>query len=420
MDEPRHKPRLRLSQVEACLCSHLVLAHARLEPSGLIGLSCAEDLEHLQEVRDFKQSHQNVRIMISVLPFAEPAGQTAGAPSPAEHSPEVFRQRCARSAMEFLHKFHLDGIDLNLEHATQAGQQVATLGLLKLLESLRGAIVANFYDRQLAEQHQIAANSNGSGRYSSCSNQSQSSVEPYLLTVALGAHEGQLHRISSQLDLRHLANLCDWLNVFTFDYYQFKAFTPFTGPNAPLYPAVDPLVPILGKLSLSGTLARLLHDEQVPADKLVLGVATYGRAYRLLFRQSQPSAAFSLATASRGGGRPELRSGASQECNQLGYREICDLLARPDTLASFDERSRVPYLVTDNGFTWISYENEASSREKVRFVLANKLAGYLTWCLNDDDHSGWPLHRAMFEQSLEADENEVAAPSNSKLHRKAF
>lgn len=379
------------------LCTHLVLAGGALEPSGALRLTRSADTDLMADLRQLKLAYPHLRVLISIVPPAEllqPAGlsgslQTADGSLSGQHKPEAARQLCARSAMDFLHAHALDGIDLDLEQSA-----LISASLIKLLETLRAAILGNFYERQLTEQqHQLA---NGSGRYSSCSNHSHvSSVEPYLLTASLGVHEN-LHRV--QLELRQLANLCDWLNVLAFDYYQFKALTPFTAPNAPLYPIVDPLVPILGRLSISSTLKRLINEAQLAADKIVLGISTYGRSYRLVFRQSQPSAAFSLALASHGG-----RAQNGQQ-SRLGYPQVCELLAKPNTISCFDERSRVPYLLTDHGYTWVSFESPESVREKVRFVLDHKLAGYFTWSLNDDDHKDedahrrWPLHRAMLEQ----------------------
>jgi len=361
---------IKLNQVDGKLCTHIVLAFARVDSLGNLTLAREGDVTYLLEVREFKRRFPGVKVMISVYNAPDQNSGLVRAANVVE-----YRQRFSRSVIEFLQRFYLDGIDLDWEFSSFASPFVAReherIGLIKLMQTLRTSMVENFFDRQVNEQHQHPATQN----YINTNQTNQNNlVEPHLLTVAVA---GQDTVFKSGYELKQAANLCDWLNVMCYDYFHFKAYAPFTGPNSPLQPIVDSYVPILSRLSVSWTLSRLL-EEQIPNDKIVLGIPTYARAYKLMFKNTQP-APFSLAIGIKGGQRSE---------EHLDYREICDILKRPDTVVEFDARARVPYLLTDEGYTWISYESPQSVREKVRFVLQNNLAGYMTWDLNSDDFTG--------------------------------
>lgn len=433
---------LRLIQVDGSLCSDLILSHAQVDAhSGHLKLTSEHQLIHLKDVIEFKRQFPEVKVLISVRNSAvesqqqgngfqsssnnyynsgqqqrqwqyesqasnasvklsnnqanggagqQPpvSGTTSAAPAATQQSAlqrastsTEFRQMFARNAIEFLQTYHLDGLDIdwqfpNFPSNLIVNREYERVGLTKICQQLRSAIVENFYARQTAQQqHQVGS----TFRHDRLVSRVKKEVEAYLLTVAIAGQESVLR---SSYELRQLANLCDWLNVMSFDYFLFKAYAPFTGPNAPLEPIVEPYVPILGKLSVSWTLNKLIREEQIPAEKLVFGIATYARAYRLIFKNSQP-VAFSLAVGTKS-------SQVTQE-NTLSYREVLSLLSKSDSVVEFDERARVPYLLADQGYTWVTYENARSVREKVNYILSNQLAGYLSWNLNNDDYLGSPI-----------------------------
>ena len=493
--------RLRPAQLEPELCTHLVLVGARISAHCELVAARASDLELLSEIGALKRRHAHLRVLLSVtnepplgardgqalapsgcssarlISLENPSqvgGQTnsggggGGSSSRLTESqdegegnlnnnnnnllgpnqlPHELRARFAKSALEFLQRFQLDGLELdwkpaNFPASLLGGRESERLGLAKLLTALRSAIVENFYARLAAAS---ASGQQQQQQQNSCNNNNnhphQQPVEPHLLTLSLGLQEVQTLRASAG-ELRPLANLCDWLQVQTLDYYLFKPYAPFTGPQAPLYPIVEPYVPLLSKLSLSWTAQRLLHEELLPSDKLVLTIPTQARAYRLMFRQplgQQPSAfTLALGPSSRleigrqtTGARPaaaqvpprdeqqesqqqqqrtdELE--ADEPGGQLDYGQVLELLARPDARVQFDERAQAPYLLSEHNSTWVSFENERSVRAKVQFIMQNQLAGYATWTLNSDAHSAnggrteaeeFPLHRAMLREVEEA------------------
>uniref|UniRef100_A0A1I7YKN6 Glyco_18 domain-containing protein n=1 Tax=Steinernema glaseri TaxID=37863 RepID=A0A1I7YKN6_9BILA len=126
----------------------------------------------------------------------------------------------------------------------------------------------------------------------------------------------------------------------------------------------------------------------MPKNKIVIGVATYGRGWTL------------ASTANKGLGAPT--SGTSQpfQFTQTdgiaAYYEICDV-KKAGGERFWDDLSQTPYLVKGN--QWFTYDDEQSIGAKVDWVIQNGYGGAFTWTLDEDDFKGefcggekFPLH----------------------------
>jgi hypothetical protein len=69
----------------------------------------------------------------------------------------------------------------------------------------------------------------------------------------------------------------------------------------------------------------------------------------------------------------------------IGYYELCKLLQTEGSLWTryWDEHYMAPYVVKGN--QWIGYDDEESITYKVRYAIANGLAGGMIWSLDTDD-----------------------------------
>ena len=103
----------------------------------------------------------------------------------------------------------------------------------------------------------------------------------YLLTVATPAgtwQQGGAYSVSDSYDLAALARSVDWLNVMTYDMN--TIFSPLSAFNAPL--DADPRdrtpEPQRSRDNLTSAV-RYYESQDVPAAKIMLGVAFYGRGF---------------------------------------------------------------------------------------------------------------------------------------------
>lgn len=118
------------------------------------------------------------------------------------------------------------------------------------------------------------------------------------------------------------------------------------------------------------------HNLGAPADKLILGLAFYGRSFTLADPQQN---SFGSPIAGAGTAGPYTR-----EAGFMGYNEICSLVDLWNR--DWSGSNKVPYIY--NGNQWIGYDNEESIGLKVEFANAKNLGGVMIWSIETDDFRG--------------------------------
>jgi chitinase len=106
--------------------------------------------------------------------------------------------------------------------------------------------------------------------------------------------------------------------------------------------------------------------DQVPAEKLNLGVGFYGRAFQL----SDPSC-FKPGCAFKGGASPGPCTDSS---GTLSYREITDIIIQYDLEPYYDEENAVKY-ITWNQDQWVSYDDKDTFKAKIDYANSVGLGG---------------------------------------------
>ena len=117
-------------------------------------------------------------------------------------------------------------------------------------------------------------------------------------------------------------------------------------------------------------------DSGMDPDKLVLGLATYGRSFQL--RQTCNN---DLLAPAKGGG---TAGPYTREAGFLAYYEICNR-AWVSKTCGVNSAAKAPYGTTHDG-VWVGYDDEESvSYKVVEVALKNKLGGIMFWALDLDD-----------------------------------
>jgi chitinase len=251
------------------------------------------------------------------------------------------RAEWIKNSIAYLRANDFDGLDIDWEYPadpTRGGRSVDTNNFTALLTELRAA---------------FNAEAKASGK------------DTLLLTIAAPA--GVALR---GLDLTKISQPLDWINLMSYDYY--GGWDPHTNHNAPA-PKVGPGVQ--GSVSI-------YENFGVPPEKIVLGMATYGRAYA----DAEGSAVGSM---SKGNAPPGRCTGAP---GMLSYFEVKELLDAGKVKASWDDAAQVPYAYSSTSKLWISYDDERSFTKKLDFIDAKGLGGAMFWALDMDDYThGYPL-----------------------------
>jgi len=192
----------------------------------------------------------------------------------------------------------------------------------------------------------------------------------FLLTAAVGAGQST---VDKAYEIDKISQYLDWINLMSYDLH--GSWETFTGFNAPLYKRSDE----------TGEQATLNVDWAVqywlskgaPKDKLILGLGTYGRSFKLTSSANTQPGASANGAASAGT--------ITSEAGFMSYYEVCQKISQGWTKV-YNEEQKAPYIYSST--EWIGYDDQQSLKEKVDYIKANQLGGAMFWALDLDDFDG--------------------------------
>jgi chitinase len=311
--------------------THINFAFARIDGSGRVAFEDPRFASALESLVALKQRNPALKILVSV------GGWEADGFSDAALT-DASRSRFAGSVVELLRAHEVDGIDLDWEYP---GQGVAGIkyraedkqNFTLLLKTLRAELDAASDAERRADR------------------------DRYLLTIASADREYFDH---TEMETLHV--YLDWLNIMSYDF--FNSLTSTTGHHAGLY-ASDVAAP--GDRNANASVRQHLAAG-IPRDKLVLGVAFYGRG----FAGVNPS--------NHGLHQPYARYAGDHS-----YAELANQLISGEGFVRFwDERALAPYLWNGATSAFITYDDPQSIRAKADFVRDHRLGGMMFWELSQD------------------------------------
>jgi len=309
--------------------THINFAFARITPAGRAVVSDGE--ASLVRLVALKKTNRRLKVIVSI------GGWMADGFSDAALT-DASRALFAESAVELLRQFSADGIDIDWEYP---GQGVAGIkyraedrqNFTRLLQVLRDKL-----DAASAAQGRT-----GGGRYT--------------LTIASADREYFDH---SEMDKLHV--YLDWINVMSYDF--FNSLTPTTGHHAGLYGAATALpTDRYADASVKQHLAA-----GIPSDKIVLGVAFYGRGFT------------GVKPIDHGLRQPYERFEGAHDYSELAAKFI----GRQGFIRYWDDRAKSPYLWNSTSRTFITYDDPQSITIKAQYVKEHHLGGMMFWELSED------------------------------------
>ncbi len=283
---------------------------------------------HWNSIGAFKEY---IRRNPHILPVMAVGGWGADGFSQAS-STESGRTAFVESAAQLMQEHGFLGIDIDWEYP---GSSVAGIesreddpeNLLLLLKALRSAL-----DDLTAQD--------GVKRF---------------ISIAVGGSK----QYADKLDCVAIGQLVDQVNVMTYD---LRGFEKVTGHHTGLYPQQG------DKAAISAAAAMEAFEQAgIPKEKLMMGAAFYGRAWR------------SVESSDNNG----LGQKAGTSGNKTyGYGAIEAMATDGSYTRYWDENASAPYLF--NGNTFISYEDEESITLKGAYAKENGLMGVMFWEYGQD------------------------------------
>ncbi|HLX13148.1 MAG TPA: glycosyl hydrolase family 18 protein, partial [Bacteroidota bacterium] len=178
-----------------------------------------------------------------------------------------------------------------------------------------------------------------------------------LLTAATPAVEILL----KNYEVDSVASILDMLNVMTYDLN--GDWDTLSGHNAPLYSpnATDTL------RNLDAAFHLLTVTYYVPEAKINLGVPFYGHTY---------ADCTAITTKHKGADTVHF---APDGCP---YNEIVQVKNKFTRM--WDDRAKVPYLVSEDWKTLVSYDDEESVGDKAQYVIDHHACGLIIWEITGD------------------------------------
>lgn len=246
---------------------------------------------------------------------------------------DTARKAFAASAVEIIRKHQLDGVDIDWEYPGRPGEE----GNVYRPEDKQNFTLM-FRDIRLA-----------------LDTLEQQTGKEKLLTTAVGGFAAFLETSEMGKAQQYL----DYVNLMTYDLYSSK----IAGHHTNLFASET------NKANGSADDAvKAYIAAGVPAHKLVMGIAFYGRNFKM------------TDDANKGLGDQVV----SQTFGK-GYTFIKDSLVNKKGFKNYkDRKAKAPYLFNAETKQFITYDDEWSVKNKCKYVLKNKMAGVMFWEYDSD------------------------------------
>ncbi len=324
------------------MVTNLLYAFANIKGDTIVE-GFRNDTENFRVLNEAKRKYPNLKILISVGGWEWSRGFSNMCLTGET------RAKFIESAVRFIQKNNLDGIDIDWEYPGLPGagnphRPEDRQNFTALLAGLRVAL----------------------------DDLGMKTGKHYLVTIAAGAFGDYLKHTDMSEDSKYL----DFINLMTYD-MSVPGGDSLAGNNAPLFTNPRDAHP-----SSDDKAVEEFEAAGVPPSKLVLGVPFYGHAWHV------DSTAFNGLYEP---GRPTV-----PPINATYANLVENYINKNGFVRYWDSTSCVPYLFNRADSVFISYDDPQSLRDKCEYIKARGLGGVMFWSLSSD--YGSTLLRTLYDE----------------------
>ena len=285
------------------------------------------DTINFRKLNLLKQVNPDLKIMISI------GGWTWSRYFSDAALSDSSRKFFAASAADIIKTYGLDGIDIDWEYPGMRGDA----GHIFRPEDKSNFTLLMAALRQELDKLQVQ-----NGKY-------------YQLTAAVGGFNSFI----DHTEMGKVQQYLDYINLMTYDYGGGKLSAHHTNLYTPSYN---------NNANSAQKAIEAYKAAGVPAGKLVLGIAFYGRGWQLE-TTDQKGLQQKVTSSFRAGGFSQIKDSLE---NKKGYKTY------------WDKKAKAPYLLNVAEKRFISYDNERSVRLKCNYVKKQGMGGVMFWEYSSD------------------------------------
>nr|WNT43926.1 chitinase-like protein Idgf4 [Monochamus alternatus] len=370
-------------------CTHLIYGYAAIDENTLKLVPLNEQFDVIRDnyrhVTDLKRKYPRLKVLLSVGGNEDISGEDNEKNLKYRQLLETSTHRLAfvNSAHTLIKGFGFDGIDLAWEFPETKPKKIKS-GFGAFWSGLKHKIAGESVIDENAEQHRE--------QFTSLVKELKGAFRPDNLLISLTV----LPNVNSTVyyDPRALAPHLDLIVLHAFDFYTPERNKKLADFPSPLYELID-----RRNDENVDSWVKYWTSNGAPANKVVLGIPTYGRTWKL---DSDTSSIDSIPlTDLEGPGDP---GPFTKQAGLLSYPEICTKVEQPPGVKGGSSptqfkkitdatKRRGPYAYrlpdeNDEGGIWIGYEDPESATNKAAYVKSKGLGGIAVDDLTLDDFKG--------------------------------
>ncbi|MXV16456.1 glycoside hydrolase family 18 protein [Hufsiella ginkgonis] len=322
-----YKGLVKADRINAEKLTHINYAFVNVQNNRAVLTNLRTDSTNFRNLVLLKKKNPDLKILISIGGWSWSENFSDAVLT------DTSRQAFAASAAGIIRKYQLDGVDIDWEYPDMQGEQ----GNIHRPEDKQ-----NFTLMFEALRKELDVLEKETGKHK-------------LLTTAVGGFESFLDHSEMGKAQQYL----DYINLMTYDYY----YSSIAGHHTNLYASK------LYKSSNDADKAiRSYIAAGVPAGKLVMGVAFYGKTSKL------------KEGAQKGIGDAMLSHSFGK-----GYTFIKDSLVNKKGFTAYrDKAAKAPYLFNASTLQFMTYDDEWSVKNKCKYVLKHRMGGVMFWEYDSD------------------------------------